>query len=132
MKFKLLMTAKNSVFTISVILLLLNVFTSCSKDEDRLVDKQFTNTVWICRYPVPYHNVYAEAYVFFRDGTVEDYGLDSHDKILYHYATFSFSRIDATHISFSEKMSPILVDGDHFTFFGVDFDKSSYRPEDLA
>jgi len=132
MKSKLLMTAKNSVFAISVILLLLNVFTACSKDDNSVVDKQFANTVWIYRYSVPYHSVYAEAYVFFSDGTVQDYGLDSHDKILYHYATYSFSRIDENHISLSEKFTPILVEGDHFTFFDVYFYKSAYRPDDLA
>ena len=131
MKFKLLMTAKNSVFTISVILLLLNVFTACGKDDDSVVDKQFANTVWIHRFASETYGVYADALVFFRDGTIKEYGLDSHDKILYEYATYRFSRVDANYISFSENINHILVEENHLTLV-YNFYKSAYRPEDLA
>lgn len=42
-------TTKKCVSTISLILLLLNTFTACSKDGDTL-DKEFANTVWIHRF----------------------------------------------------------------------------------
>lgn len=131
MKFNILVAAKKYAFTICLILTLLSTFTSCSKDDDSVVDKQFANTVWIYRYPAPYHSVYAEALVFFRDGTIKDYGLDSHDKILYHYANYIFRRVDENHISFSDKMNPILVEENRFTFVYY-FYKTAYRPEDLA
>ena len=132
MKFKILVTTKKCAFTISLILTLLSTFTACSKDDDSVVDKQFANTVWIHRYTSVTYGANADALVFFRDGTIKEYGLDSHDKILYEYATYRFSRIDANHISFSEmNMKVYLVDENHFTFC-YDFYKSAYRPEDLA
>ena len=131
MNIKILVAVKKCAFTISLILTLLSTFTSCSKDDDCVVDKQFANTVWIYRYPAPYHSVYAEALVFFRDGSIKKYGLDSHDKILYHYANYSFRRVDENHISFSDKMNPILVEENRFTFVYY-FYKTAYRPEDLA
>ena len=105
MKFKILVTTKKCAFAISLILTLLSTFTSCSKDDDSVVDKQFANTVWIHRFASETYGVYADALVFFRDGTIKEYGLDSHDKILYEYATYRFSRVDANYISFSENMA---------------------------
>lgn len=133
MKFKILVVAKKCAFTISIILTLLITFTSCSKDYDNVVDKEFANTVWIHRYSSPYEGAYAKALVFYSDGTVKEFRLDSHDKALEGYATYHFYRIDVNHISFLDiPTNGYLVDHNHFTFFFNDYYKSAYRPEDLA
>lgn len=127
-------TTKKSVFTISLILLLLNTLTACSKDDDTL-DKEFANTVWIHRFTPADHmenGVCAEVYVFLSDGTIKDCALDSNNKYLMDLGTYHFYRIDKNHIAFSKGDSNgMLIDGNHFNRF-YDFYKSAYRPEDLA
>ena len=133
MNIKILVAVKKCAFTISLILTLLSTFTSCSKDDDHVVDKQFANTVWIHRFTYPYEGAYAEALVFYSDGTVKEFRLDSHDKILNEYGTYIFRRIDGNHISFLDTpTNGYLVDHNHFTFFFNDYYKSAYSPEDLA
>ncbi|MDN5553313.1 hypothetical protein [Prevotella sp.] len=133
MKFKILVVAKKFAFTISLILTLLSTFTSCSKDDDGVVDKEFANTAWIHRYSSPHDDAYAEALVFYSDGTVKEFGLDSHDKIIDEYSTYRFFRINVNHISFLDTDTKgYLVDHNHFTFYFNDYYKSSYHPEDLA
>lgn len=133
MKFKILVAVKKCAFTFSLILTLLGTFTSCSKDDDCVVDKEFANTVWIHRYPSPYNDAYADALVFYSDGTVKEFRLNSHDKILDEYDTYHFFRINVNHISFLDTpTNGYLVDHNHFTFYFNDYYKSAYRPEDLA
>ncbi|WP_207154684.1 hypothetical protein [Prevotella herbatica] len=134
MKFRLLVTSKKCFLTISLILLLLNTFTACSKDDEG-IDKQFANTVWIHRFTPADHmenGVCAEVYVFLSDGTIKDCALDSNDKYLMDLGTYHFYRIDKNHIAFSkDATNGILIDGNHFFAF-YDFYKSAYRPENLA
>lgn len=127
-------TTKKYFYAMSLILLLLNTFTACSKDDEG-IDKQFANTVWIHRFTPADHmenGVCAEVYVFLSDGTIKHCALDSKDKYLRDYGTSHYYRIDKNHFAFSkDDPNGILIDGNHFSAF-YDFYKSAYRPEDLA
>lgn len=134
MKIKLFSTLKRCFLMMSFILLLLNTFTACSKDDDS-IDKEFVNTVWIHRFTPADHmenGVCAEVYVFLSDGTIKDCALDSNNKYLRDLGTYHFYRINKNRIAFSKGDSDgMIVDGNHFNRF-YDFYKSAYRPEDLA
>ena len=54
----------------------------------------------------------------YSDGTVKEFRLDSHDKILDEYDTYHFFRINVNHISFLDTpTNGYLVDHNHFTFY---------------